>query len=56
LHDGKRDKPVIYTVSEEVPAPRLLHAVAAIEAVRQKWAVPKDALVIVIYEAGQDSF
>ncbi|MET0962398.1 MAG: IS110 family transposase, partial [Noviherbaspirillum sp.] len=22
LHDGKRDKPAIYTVSEEAPAPR----------------------------------
>jgi hypothetical protein len=56
LHDGKRDKPAIYTVSEEAPAPRLLHAVAVIEAVRQKWYVPQDALVTVIYEAGQDGF
>jgi transposase len=48
LHDGKRDKPAIYTVNEQAPAPRLLHAVAVIEAVRQKWSVPEQALVIVV--------
>src|SRR5689334_12242488 len=56
LHDGKRAKPAIYTVSEQAPAPRLLHAVAVIEAVRQKWCLTEQALVTVIYEAGQDGF
>jgi transposase len=56
LHDGKRDKPAIYTVSEIAPAPRLEHAVAVIETVRQKWSVPRHAPVAVIYEAGQDGF
>jgi hypothetical protein len=44
LHDGKRDKPAIYTVSEQAPVPRLLHAVAVIEAVRQRWSLPQQAL------------
>jgi transposase len=56
LHDGKRDKPAIYTVGETTPAPRLEHAVAVIEAVRQKWSVPEHAPVAVICEAGQDGF
>jgi transposase len=56
LHDGKRDKPAIYTVSEIAPAPRLEHAVAVIEAVRQKWSMPEHAPAAVIYEAGQDGF
>lgn len=56
LHDGKRDKPAIYTVSEEAPAPRLLHAVTVIEAAKQKWSLPEHAPVAVIYEAGQDGF
>jgi transposase len=34
----------------------LLHAVAVIAAVRQKWSVPQQALVTVIYEAEQDGF
>jgi transposase len=34
LHDDKRDKPAIYTVNEQAPVPRLLHAVAVIEALR----------------------
>src|SRR5881227_1424706 len=56
LHDGKPDKPAIYTVSEEAPASRLEHAVAVIEAVKQKWSLPEQAPVTVIYQAGQDGF
>src|SRR3712207_1963147 len=56
LHDGKRDRPAIYTVSEQAAAPRLLHAVAVIEAVKQKWSLTEQAPVAVIYEAGQDGF
>ena len=48
LHDGKRDRPAIYTVSEQAAAPRLLHAVAVIEAVKQKWSLTEQAPVAVI--------
>ncbi len=30
LHDGKRDRPAIYTVSEIGPVPRLEHALAVL--------------------------
>lgn len=56
LHDGKRDKPAIYTVDDEAPAGRLAHTVAVIEEVKRKWCLPEQIRVVVSYEAGQDAF
>lgn len=56
LHDGKRDKPAIYTVDDEAPASRLAHTVAVIEEVKKKWGLPEHSRVAVSYEAGQDAF
>lgn len=56
LHDGKRDKPAIYTADDEAPAKRLAHSVAVIEEARIKWCLSEQARVVVSYEAGQDGF
>ena len=36
LHDGKRDKPAIHTVSDAEATKRLAHAATAIEEVKRK--------------------
>jgi transposase len=56
LHDGKRDKPAIHTVSSEQACKRLEQAVAVIEEVKKKWKLAKQMRVVVMYEAGQDGF
>lgn len=56
LSDGKHDRPAIYTVNDEVAQERLLHVVAVINEVKQKWRLPEKTPTAVIYEAGQDGF
>lgn len=56
LHDGKRDKPGIYTIGDEAATARLTHAIAVIEEVKKKWQLRDDIRVTVLYEAGQDGF
>jgi transposase len=56
LHDGKGNQPAMQTVRSEHPQQRLGQAVAAIEASKKKWGLPKDTRVVVSYEAGQDGF
>ena len=56
LHDGKRDKAAIHTVSDEAAAQRLAHAAAVIEEVKRKWKLDHQTRVAVVYEAGQDAF
>jgi transposase len=56
LHDGKRDKPAIHTVSSEAPGARLAEAVRLIEATKKKWELGGASRVVVSYEAGQDGF
>ncbi len=56
LHDGKRDKPAIHTVSDEVAQKRLEQAVAVIKEVKRKWQLAEHMRVVVMYEAGQDGF
>lgn len=56
LHDGRRDKPPVHTVSHEQAAGRLSEALQLIEQTRAKWALPEQTRVVVIYEAGQDGF
>ena len=55
LQDGQREKPSIYTVTDENPAGRLAHVVSVIEQCREIWGL-KGAPVVVSYEAGQDAF
>jgi len=56
LHDGKRDRPAIHTVSSEQAATRLKEAAAIIEATKRKWGLPEHIRTVVSYEAGQDGF
>lgn len=56
LHDGKRDKPAIHTVSDEAAGQRLAHAVAVMEEMKKKWSLSEPTRVVVMYEAGQDGF
>jgi transposase len=56
LHDGRRDKPAIHSVSSEEAGKRLKDAIAVIEATKAKWGISGQARVVVMYEAGQDGF
>lgn len=56
LHEGKREKPAIHTVSTEVASVRLGQVVGVIEATRKKWGLAAGSRVVVSYEAGQDGF
>jgi len=56
LHDGKRDKPAIHTLSSEAPGARLAEAVRLIEATKKRWKLGGASRVVVSYEAGQDGF
>ena len=56
LHDGKRDKPAIHTVSSEEAVKRLAQALAVIEEVKRKWKLAEQIRTVVMYEAGQDGF
>jgi transposase len=56
LHDGKRDKPAIHTVSDEQAQQRLMHAAAVIEQVKAKWKLSEPTRIVIVYEAGQDGF
>lgn len=56
LHDGKRDKPAVHTVSDEGASGRLQEAVAVIDEVKMRWKLEKQMRVAVMYEAGQDGF
>jgi len=56
LSDGRRDKPSIYSVSNEDAAKRFAEAEGVIEARKVKWGLGTDCRVVVMYEAGQDGF
>lgn len=56
LHDGKREKPAIQTVSDDTAAGRLGEAVQEIEKIKAKWDLAADVRTVVLYEAGQDGF
>ena len=56
LHEGKREKPAIHTVSSEAAEARLGQVVGLIEATRKKWGLAAGCRVVVSYEAGQDGF
>jgi transposase len=56
LHDGRRDKPTIHTVSSEQAGDRLAQAMAVIATTRKKWELPAGTRVALSYEAGQDGF
>jgi transposase len=56
LHDGRRDKPAVYTVAQPQAAARLQAVLALIEGHREKWSLPAGVRIVVSYEAGQDAF
>lgn len=56
LHDGCREKASIHTATSKDALERLTEATAWIEQTRQKWQMPSDARVMIVYEAGQDGF
>ena len=56
LSDGKRDRPMIHTVSSEEAPKRLAEAVKVIEGAKTKWGLSNQARTILLYEAGQDGF
>src|SRR5437773_6041268 len=56
LHDGRRDKPAVYTKREEQAQARLSASVGCIEECKRKWGLPAGVRVVVVYEAGQDGF
>src|ERR1035437_4527576 len=51
LHDGKRDKPAIHTVSSEEAVKRLAQALAVIEEVKRKWKLAKQIRTVSSEEA-----
>lgn len=56
LHDGRREKPALYSVAHEQAAGRLAQAVAVMEETKRKWQLGAETRVVVCYEAGQDGF
>ncbi|MDT4840285.1 Transposase IS116/IS110/IS902 family protein [compost metagenome] len=56
LHDGRREKPALHTVTERRAAERLQALLDLIQRQKEKWLLPPDARVAVNYEAGQDGF
>jgi transposase len=56
LHDGKREKPAIQTVSDKAAARRLDEAAQEIEKIKTKWGLAPGVRTVVLYEAGQDGF
>ena len=56
LHDGGRDKPALYTVKSELAGQRLEQVLKVIEQSKKKWSLLPGIRVVVVYEAGQDSF
>lgn len=55
LHDGLREKPAVYTVSDAHALERLEAAIGVIEMVRGRGA-DRCSRIVVSYEAGQDGF
>ncbi|MEI6001797.1 IS110 family transposase [Paraburkholderia bengalensis] len=56
LHDGRRDRPAIHTITEPHSAARLQAVLDLLTAYRDKWSLPSDTRIVVSYEAGQDGF
>ena len=56
LHDGKREKPALYTAADDGAQARLEHTLALVESVRNKWRLDNSTTVVFVYEAGQDGF
>jgi len=56
LHDGRREKPAVHTISQPQAAARLQAALDLIEQQKEKWLLPADVRLVISYEAGQDGF
>jgi hypothetical protein len=53
LHDGRREKPAVHTVTQPQAAARLQAVLGLIEAHREKWSLATGVRIVVSYEAGQ---
>lgn len=49
LHDGRKDKPAMHTVTSEQASKRLCEAAAVIEGTKKKWGLSGQARVVVIF-------
>ena len=56
LHDGRREKPAVHSVTQPHAAARLQAVLDVIEQQKLKWSLPAGTRVVVSYEAGQDAF
>jgi len=56
LHDGRRNRPAVHTVTQPDAATRLQAVLELIRRHKVEWALPDDVRVVVSYEAGQDAF
>ncbi|RJG11738.1 hypothetical protein [Massilia cavernae] len=56
LHDGQRENAAIRTVDGEEPMQRLRQVLAEIARCKEKWGLPENVRVVVLFEAGQDGF
>lgn len=53
---GCRDKPALHGADAKAPGDRLRQVLQRIEQLKEKWQLPSDCAVYVVYEAGQDAF
>jgi len=56
LQDGRHERPSIRNAKHEEASKRLLEVIDIITQQKEKWDLPKDCRVVVMYEAGQDGF
>ncbi|WP_168787908.1 IS110 family transposase [Paraburkholderia aromaticivorans] len=56
LHDGRREKPAVHSVSQPQAMARLQAVLELVERHKEKWLLPADTPIVVSYEAGQDAF
>ena len=56
LQDGKRDRPVITSVSAGEADARMDQALAVIETTKRNWGLSADTPVMVVYELGEDGY
>jgi transposase len=56
LHDGRREKPAVHSVSQPQAMARLQAVLELVERHKEKWLLPAHTPIVVSYEAGQDAF
>lgn len=56
LSDGRREKPTVMMANDDEAMTRLMQVITIIKSMFEKWALPKETEVVIMYEAGQDGF